>query len=119
MMPRGWKGNKLGLQRWEVMSAHEARVHATEAIADLMRKGKTFPEAKAAVVKRAASVYRHSRPELFQGHMACVNDVQFADMPPDILRSIEDRFRASLGRDREKPPRWIDRILLRWFGVTW
>lgn len=72
----GWRGNALGLQRWEVECAHKARLDATEAVADLMRRGKSFAEAKAIIEKRAASVYKHSRPALAEGYRRCVGDVQ-------------------------------------------
>lgn len=118
-MARGWKGNALGLQKWEVECAHKARLDATYAVADLMRRGKSFADAKAEIVKRARSVYKHSRPELYEGYMRMVNDVQFSDMPKDIFRKIEDDFRASIEKQRGKPFNWLDRLLFRWFGVVW
>lgn len=118
-MARGWKGNALGLQKWEVECAHKARLDATDAVAHLMRQGKSFPEAKAEVVRRARSVYKFSRPELNRGYMLMVNDVQFSDMPRDIFRKIEDDFRADIEKQRGKPFNWLVRILWRAFGVTW
>lgn len=115
----GWRGNKLGLQKWEVECAHKARLDATEAVADLMRRGKSFAEAKAIIEARAASVYKHSRPELYEGYRRCVGDVQFSDMPRDIFRKIEDDFRVSIEKQRGKPFNWLDRILWRAFGITW
>jgi len=117
-MTRGWKGNALGLQKWEVECAHKARLDATEAVAHLMWQGKTFADAKAEIMRRARSVYKHSRPELYEGYMRCVGDVQFSDMPRDIFRKIEDDFRASIEKQRGKPFNWLDRILWRAFGVT-
>lgn len=118
-MARGWRGNALGLQKWEVECAHKARLDATEAVAHLMRQGKTFNDAKAEIVKRARSVYKFSRPELYEGYLRMVNDVQFSDMPRDIFRKIEDDFRAEIEKQRGKPFNWLDRILWRAFGVTW
>lgn len=115
----GWRGNALGLQRWEVMSAHEARLHATEAVADLMRRGRTFPDAKAEITKRAQSAYKFSRPELFEGYMRMVQDVQFSDMPEDIMGKIEDGFLDQVERQRGKPLGRVNRLLWRWFGLLW
>lgn len=117
-MARGWKGNVLGLQKWEVMCAHKARLDATEAVAHLMRQGKSFADAKAEIVKRARSVYKFSRPELYEGYMRCVSDVQFSDMPRDVFRKIEDDFRASIEKQRGKPLGWFDGLLFRLFGVV-
>lgn len=99
-MARGWRGNVLGLQRWEVQAAHQARLDATEAIAVLMRKGKTFPDAKKEIMAKARQVYRHNRPELYQGCLACVSDVRFSDMPADITRKIDNDFLAGIERRR-------------------
>lgn len=118
-MARGWKGNALGLQKWEVECAHKARLDATEAVAHLMRQGKTFADAKADVIRRARSAYKFSRPELNRGYMLMVNDVQFTDMPRDIFRKIEDDFRADIEKQRGKPLGWFDRALFKWFGVVW
>lgn len=118
-MAHGWKGNALGLQKWEVECAHKARLDATEAVAHLMRQGKTFADAKAEIMRRARSVYKHSRPELYEGYMRCVSDVQFSDMPRDIFRKIEDDFRASIEKQRGKPLGWFDRLLFRAFGIVW
>lgn len=116
---RGWKGNALGLQKWEVECAHQARLDATEAVADLMRRGKSFAEAKAIIEARAASVYKHSRPELYEGYRRCVGDVQFADMPKDIMRKISDDFLASIEKARGKPVGPINRWLWNTFGFIW
>src|SRR5690606_37380118 len=88
------------LQKWEVECAHKARLDATEAVAHLMWQGKTFADAKAEIMRRARSVYKHSRPELYEGYMRCVGDVQFSDMPRDIFRKIEDDFLASIEERR-------------------
>jgi hypothetical protein len=113
----GWRNNALGLQRWEVMSAHEVRLHATEAIADLMRHGRTFTDAKAEIGKRARLVYRFSRPELFEGYMRMVEEVKFSDMPKDIGRGVDAEFLDQVERQQGKPLGRINRLLWRWFGV--
>lgn len=121
-MARGWKGNALGLARWEVEQAHQARIDATEAVADLMRQGKPFIDARAEIVKRAAriySVHRPNRPELYEGTMRCVRDVRFSDMPRDITGKVEQDFRASIERVKGKPLGMVDRLLWRWFGLVW
>lgn len=118
-MGRGWKGNALGLQRWEVECAHQARLDATEAVADLVRRGKPFHEAKAIIVKRADEVYKFSRPELYEGYRRCVRDVQFADMPRDIMQRIEDDFLASIERRRGYKAGWLERLLYRCTGMVW
>ncbi len=118
-MGRGWRGNALGLQRWEVEAAHQARLDVTEALAALMRRGKSFPEAKKEVMNRARQVYKFNRPELYQGCLACVSDVQFSDMPPDIIRKIGDDFLAGIEKGavtrpgRSKGPSTISR---GWFS---
>lgn len=117
-MARGWRGNTLGLQRWEVMCAHKARIDATEAVAHLMRQGKTFADAKAEIMRRARSVYKFSRPELYEGYMRCVSDVQFSDMPRDIFRRIEDDFLASIEERRGRPAGRIERALYRMTGLV-
>lgn len=117
-MSRGWKGNALGLQRWEVLSAHEARLHATEAVADLVRKGKSFDAAKAEIVRRARSVYKHSRPELYQGYIRCVSDVRFSDMPADIIESMQSGFLASIETARGYKAGRVERLLYRLTGLT-
>lgn len=117
-MPRGWKGNALGLQKWEVECAHKARLDATEAVAHLMRQGKTFADAKAEIVKRARSVYKFSRPELYEGYMRCVRDVQFSDMPRDIFAKIEDDFLASIEKLRGKKAGRIERAFYHMTGMT-
>lgn len=118
-MNTGWKGNQLGLLRWEVMAAHEARIHATEAIAHLMRQGKSFDVAKAEIVKRARSVYKHSRPELYQGYIRCVSDVRFSDMPADIFRKIEIDFLTSIEMRRGYKAGLLERVLYRITGLVW
>jgi len=115
---RGWKGNVLGLQRWEVECAHQARLDATEAVADLMRRGKSFAEAKAIIEARAASVYKHSRPALAEGYRRCVGDVQFADMPKDIMRGIEDGFLADIEKARGYKAGRLERWFYRLTGMT-
>lgn len=115
----GWRGNALGLQRWEVECAHKARLDATEAVAHLMRQGKTFNDAKAEIVKRAASVYKFSRPELYEGTMRCVRDVQFGDMPKDIFRRIEDDFLAGIEARRGYKAKGLELLMYRWFGWVW
>lgn len=115
----GWRGNALGLQRWEVECAHKARLDATEAVADLMRRGKSFAEAKAIIEKRAASVYKHSRPALAEGYRRCVGDVQFSDMPKDIFRRIEDDFLASIEKRRGYKVKGLELLMYRWFGMVW
>ena len=117
-MSRGWKGNALGLQKWEVMCAHKARLDATEAVAHLMRQGKTFADAKAEIVKRARSVYKFSRPELYEGYLRCVSDVQFSDMPRDIFRKIEDDFLASIEKRRGYSAGSIERWWYRLTGMA-
>lgn len=118
-MTRGWKGNALGLQKWEVECAHKARLDATDAVAHLMRQGKSFPDAKAAVVRRARSAYKFSRPELNRGYMLMVNDVQFSDMPRDIFRKIEDDFLASIEKRRGYKVKGLELLMYRWFGMVW
>lgn len=117
-MPRGWKGNALGLQKWEVECAHKARLDATAAVAHLMRQGKTFNDAKAEIVRRARSAYKFSRPELYEGYMRCVRDVQFSDMPRDIFRKIEDDFRVSIEKQRGRKAGRIERTLFRLTGLV-
>lgn len=114
----GWRGNVLGLQRWEVECAHKARLDATYAVADLMRRGKSFADAKAEIVKRARSVYKFSRPELYEGYMRMVNDVQFSDMPKDIMRSIEDGFLADIEKMRGYKAGRLERWFYRLTGLT-
>lgn len=115
----GWRGNALGLQRWEVECAHKARLDATEAVAHLMRQGKTFADAKAEIVKRARSVYKFSRPELYEGYMRCVSDVRFSDMPRDIFRKIEDDFLAGIEKRRGYKAKGLELLMYRWFGMVW
>jgi hypothetical protein len=117
-MTRGWKGNALGLQKFEVMDAHQARLDATEAVAQLMRQGKTFPEAKAEIERRAGSVYRFRRPEHYQGTMALVRDVQFGDMPPDIVGKVEKNFLAMIEKARGYEAGWIERAWFKLSGHT-
>lgn len=114
----GWRGNALGLQRWEVECAHKARLDATEAVADLMRRGKSFDEAKAIIVKRADSVYKFSRPALYEGYRRCVADVRFADMPKDIMRGIEDGFLADIEKMRGYKAGRLERWFYRLTGMT-
>lgn len=114
----GWQGNALGLQRWEVECAHKARLDATEAVADLMRRGKSFDEAKAIIIKRADSAYKFSRPELYEGYRRCVADVRFSDMPKDIFRRIEDDFLASIEKRRGYKAGKIERWFYRFTGMV-
>lgn len=109
----------LGLQRWEVECAHKARLDATEAVADLMRRGKSFTDAKAIIEARAASVYKFSRPALYEGYRRCIADVRLSDMPKDIMRGIEDDFLASIEKARGKPVGRINRWLWNTFGFIW
>lgn len=119
---RGWRGNALGLTKHEVLTAHQARLDATEAVADEMRRGMNFWDAKAKIEKRAASVYSYQKPyqpRLYQGTMALVQDVQFADMPKDVMRKISDDFLASIEKARGKPVGRINRWLWNTFGFIW
>ena len=118
-MTRGWKGNVLGLQKWEVEYAHRARLDATEAVADLMRRGRSFPEAKAEVMRRARSAYKYSRPELYEGCMRTVSDVRFSDMPPAIINKIADDMVPDLERIKGKPLSRLSKWCWRNLGFWW
>lgn len=114
-MTRGYKGNALGLQRWEVECAHQARLDATEAVAHLMRQGKSFTDARAEIIKRADRVYKHSRPELYEGYRRCVRDVHLSDMPKDVVRKLDNDFLASIEKQRGRKAGRLE----RWFyGLT-
>lgn len=118
-MTHGWKGNALGLQRWEVEHAHNTRLDATEAIADRMRRGETFDQAKEAVMKIAKDAFRHSRKPLLSAQVAMVEEVRFSDMPKDITRKIEadflDDIESRIGRKLSPLSRWCYRLFGFWF----
>lgn len=118
-MTRGWKGNELGLQRWEVMSAHQVRLDATEAVAHLMRQGKSFPDAKAEIERRVRAIYKFSRPELYEGYIRMAQDVRFSDMPDDITKKIEDWFLESIEKERGYKAGRIERFWYRLTGLVW
>src|SRR5690606_34580716 len=93
-----------------------ARLNAIEAIAHHMRCGKSFTDAKKEVFARAKSVHKFSRPELYAGILACVENVQFSDLPEDIIRMIEDDFLASIERRRGYKAGPIERAFYRLTG---
>lgn len=114
---RGWRGNALGLQRWEVECIHKARLDATEAIAHLMRRGKSFAEAKAEVVARAKAIYKSGRPEMIEGYNRVFDSIQLSDMPSDVFGRSLDRRLADIEQKRGKKAGRFERWLYHTFGV--
>lgn len=100
------------------MSAHQTRLDATQAIAERMRRGQSLEDAKAAVVKQADAVYKHSRPALYEGHKRVVRSVEFSDMPKDIMRRIGDDFLASIEKARGRKAGHIERWFYNLTGLT-
>lgn len=110
---RGWKAMCWGSSAGKSSALTRPDLMQPRAVAHLMRQGKSFDEAREIIVKRADSVYKFSRPALYEGYRRCVADVRFADMPKDIMRGIEDGFLADtekmLGYKAGRLERWLYR----------
>lgn len=115
-MRRGWKNNPFGLARWEVAFVHQTRLDATEAIAVLMRSGKSFTDAKKEIFSRARQIYKIWRTELYAAMLCTIEQIEFSDMPEDIKRDVEDWFLGTIEKRRGYKAGPLERLYYRWTG---
>lgn len=115
----GYRGNALGLQRFEVYSVNDERVRTVEAIARRMMAGESFEDAKAAEIKARGKAWKAARSELREGFFRVGQDIRLSDMPRAVHRKLDDDFLDGIelaeGRELGRFSRWLYRTFGIWF----
>lgn len=118
-MARGWKGNALGLQRWQVELVHNAAIACMIGIENKVAAGMTFDAAKAAVIRQAAPSWKGFTPDVAEGIRRVVSSYTYSDMSLAIHRKHADDFLASIEKRRGYRAGWMERALYRLTGLVW
>jgi hypothetical protein len=83
----GWKGNSLGLQRWQVQHITAIVNTMKHRIEERMLAGDTFDEAKAKVLKASAHHWKGVAKNVAEGTKAVAYSLTYQD----LRREIHDR----------------------------
>jgi hypothetical protein len=111
----GWRGNELGLVKWQVIFVHEQRLAMVSEIQAKVRAGVPFGSAKDAVIKARQSSWKAHPSNVQVALQRVADDIRFADLGEWALRSVEENLILDLG----KRPTWLRRFLLRRTGLVW
>lgn len=87
-------------------------------IEDRMLKGEPFHDAKASAIKQAAPTWKHLTPDNRQAVAIMADSLSPADLSPSVVRELDRRWRQRVA-EHHAPLSWLDRLMLRWFGVVW
>lgn len=118
MKARGYRGNELGLARWQVELVHKAAEAVRWRIGDLVRGGMSFADAKAHATRQAQPAWAGLSIDVAEGVRRVVASYQFRDLEPAAKHHCADKFREQVENSRGKPMGRIERVLWRTFGLT-
>lgn len=110
----GWRGNDLGLLKWQVEHVHEERLKMVSAVQRLVLAGKSFEEAKQTVTRRHISAWSAMPLGMGTALQRCADDLRFSDMSEPVFRAIEEQILQHHG----KRSTWLRRLVLRWTGLV-
>lgn len=111
----GWRGNDLGLLKWQVMFVHDERIRMVGAVSDLCASGVPFQEARKRVTDRARQSWAYLAPNVREAMNRCAGDIRYADLDPAVKDHDEARLLTALGRRNT----WLRRFLFRATGIVW
>jgi hypothetical protein len=111
----GWRGNDLGLVKWQVIFVHEQRLAMVSAVQAKFRDGAPFGAAKSDVIKAYHASWKVHPANVQVALQRVADDIRLADLGEWALRSVEE----NLIRDLGKRPTWLRRFLLRRTGLVW
>jgi hypothetical protein len=118
-MARGWKGNALGLQRWQMQLAHETAVGCMVMIQKKVLAGMTFDAAKAAVIRQESPGWKGFTPDVAKAVYCIVSSYTYGDLHPSIHRKHADEFLAGIEARRGYKTKGLELLMYRWFGMVW
>lgn len=117
-MARGWKGNALGLQRWEVQLVHDAATACLIGIENKVMAGMTFDAAKAAVIKSAAPAWKGFTPGVAEGVRKVVSSYCYADLSKAVMRHHRQHCFAQFPVGGGTISKRIEQVLYNLTGLT-
>lgn len=117
-MPKGYKGNVLGLTRSQVELAHNTATAVRWRIDDYVRKGMPFEQAKAKAISQAAPAWKGFTPDVEEAVRRIVESFTYQDLDRRIHTQHIDEGLASIERSRGYEAGRIERWLYRWTGMV-
>jgi hypothetical protein len=114
----GWRGNDLGLTRWQVDLVHKAAEAVRWRISDLVDGGMSFEDAKAAAIKQARPSWRGFSPEVAEGVRRVVTSYRLADVEPAVKKHLHARTLVEIETMRGRKAGRIERAIWRVTGLT-
>ena len=114
----GWRGNDLGLTRWQVELVHKAAEAVRWRISDLVHGGMSFEDAKAAAIKQARPSWRGFSPEVAEGVRRVTASYRLGDVERSVKKHLHVRTLVEIETMRGRKAGRIERLLYRVSGLT-
>jgi hypothetical protein len=114
----GWRGNDLGLTRWQVELVHKAAEAVRWRISDLVHHGMSFEDAKATAIKQARPSWRGFSPEVAEGVRRVTASYRLGDVERSVKKHLHSRALVEIETMRGKKAGRIERAIWRVTGLT-
>lgn len=115
---RGWRGNDLGLSRWQVELVHNASEAVRWRICEMVQRGTPFHEAKERAIRQASASWRGFGPEVAEGINRVVSSYRLSDLDKPALRRVRERSLVQIEVMRGRKAGRIERALFRLTGLS-